>query len=163
MSFLLSAAGSSAVSAQVAAAEADAFAHSTQMIVVTTADWNVVEGRLQRYERATLHDAWRHVGEAIPIVVGKNGMGWGVGAIATDDPEVRCPSDPIKKEGDGRTPAGVFTLGTVFGYASRPLPGLKMPYLSLTPSIECVDDVDSKYYNRIVDRHLHFLACCQII
>jgi D-alanyl-D-alanine dipeptidase len=27
-----------------------------------------------------------------------------------------------------------------------------MPYLNLTPSIECVDDTGSKYYNRLVDR-----------
>ena len=27
-----------------------------------------------------------------------------------------------------------------------------MPYLSLTPSVECVDDSSSKFYNRVVDR-----------
>jgi D-alanyl-D-alanine dipeptidase len=27
-----------------------------------------------------------------------------------------------------------------------------MPYMHLTPSIECVDDVKSQHYNRIVDR-----------
>ena len=56
------------------------------------------------------------------------------------------------REGDGRSPAGVFALGTAFGYASHALPGLKMPYLSLSPSIECVDDIASRHYNRIVDR-----------
>jgi D-alanyl-D-alanine dipeptidase len=151
MSLLLSAAGCLAVSAQVAA-EPDAFAHSTQMIVVTTSDWNAVQGRLQRYERSDPHETWRRVGEPISIVVGKNGMGWGIGVIATDDPGVRRASDPVKKEGDGRSPAGVFALGTAFGDASEPLPGSKMPYLNLTPQIECVDDTGSKYYNRIVDR-----------
>jgi L,D-peptidoglycan transpeptidase YkuD (ErfK/YbiS/YcfS/YnhG family) len=130
----------------------DAFAHSTQLIVVTTSGWSAVEGRLQRYDRATPHETWRPVGELVSIVVGKNGFGWGVGVIATNDPNVREASDPVKKEGDGKAPAGVFALGTAFGYASQPLPGLKMPYLNLTPSIECVDDVGSKHYNRIVDR-----------
>ncbi len=27
-----------------------------------------------------------------------------------------------------------------------------MPYLSLAPSVECVDDARSKFYNRVVDR-----------
>lgn len=152
MGLFLGAAGSPAVSAQVAAVEPDAFVHSTQMIVVTTSDWNVVEGRLQRYERSAPHETWRRVGEPISIVVGKKGMGWGIGVMATDEPGVRRASDPVKKEGDGRAPAGVFALGTAFGYASQPLPGSKMPYLNLTPSIECVDDVRSKYYNRVVDR-----------
>jgi L,D-peptidoglycan transpeptidase YkuD (ErfK/YbiS/YcfS/YnhG family) len=137
---------------QVGAAVPRAFARSTQIIVVTTSDWNAVEGRLRRYERATAGDAWLAVSEPISVVVGKNGLGWGLGVIATDDPNIRSTSDPIKKEGDGRGPAGVFALGTAFGDAATPVPGTKMPYMSLTESIECVDDPGSKYYNRLVDR-----------
>jgi D-alanyl-D-alanine dipeptidase len=127
-------------------------AASTQMIVVTTSDWNAVDGRLERYERTTPHEPWRPVGKPIPIVIGKNGLGWGIGVIATDAPEVRAASDPVKKEGDGKAPAGVFALGTAFGFAPQALPGSKMPYLNLTSSTECVDDVGSKHYNRVVDR-----------
>ena len=152
MRLVLGSAGTLAVSSPAAAVEPGAFMQSTQMIVVTTSDWNAVEGRLQRYERGTPHEIWRPAGEPIAIVVGKNGMGWGIGVIATDDPEVRLASDPVKKEGDGRSPAGVFVLGTAFGDTSQPLPGLKTAYLHLTPSIECVDDSSSKYYNRVVDR-----------
>lgn len=122
------------------------------MIVVTTSNWNAVEGRLQRYERAAVGEKWRPVGEPISIVVGENGLGWGIGVIATDDAQIRSASDPVKREGDGKSPAGVFALGTAFGYSPQPLPGLKMPYLSLAPSIECVDDAASKHYNRVVDR-----------
>jgi D-alanyl-D-alanine dipeptidase len=122
------------------------------MILVTTSDWNAVEGRLRRYERATVHEDWLPVGDPISIVVGKNGLAWGIGIVPADDAQVRSASDPVKREGDGRAPAGIFDLGTAFGYASEPLRGLKMPYLNLTPSIECVDDSGSKHYNRIVDR-----------
>jgi L,D-peptidoglycan transpeptidase YkuD (ErfK/YbiS/YcfS/YnhG family) len=148
----LGAAANAAVLAQVVAVERDTLAHSTQMIVVTTSGWNAVEGRLQRYERSTTHEKWHQLGKPISIVVGRNGMGWGIGLIATDDPAIRHASDPVKKEGDGKSPAGVFALGTAFGYDSQPLQGLKLPYLSLTPAIECVDDIGSKYYNRLVDR-----------
>ena len=133
LGLLLGAAGTLAVSAQAAAGEPRAFMQSTQMIVVTTSDWNTVEGKLQRYQRGTPHEAWRPVGEPIAIVVGQKGMGWGIGVLATDDPKVRLPSDPVKKEGDGRSPAGVFALGTAFGDASQPLPGLKTPYLHADP------------------------------
>jgi D-alanyl-D-alanine dipeptidase len=120
------------------------------MIVVTTPGWNAVEGKLQAYERSEPGKAWRAVGKPIAIVVGLHGMGWGLGEIVTDDS--RLPADPVKKEGDGRSPAGVFALGTAFGDASQPLPGLKTSYQQLTPSLECVDDARSKFYNRLVDR-----------
>jgi L,D-peptidoglycan transpeptidase YkuD (ErfK/YbiS/YcfS/YnhG family) len=138
--------------AQAGTLKSDALARSTQMIVVTTSDWSAVAGRLRRYDRATVHEKWRPVGDPISIVVGKNGLGWGIGVAVTDDAQVRSASDPVKREGDGRAPAGIFALGTAFGYAPEPLWGLKMPYLNLTPSIECVDDPGSKYYNRLVDR-----------
>ena len=90
------------------------------------------------------------MGDSIAIVVGKHGLGWGAG-VATGDTG-RGASDPVKKEGDGKSPAGVFQLGTAFGYAPEALSGSKLHYLELTPSIECVDDVNSKFYNRVVDR-----------
>jgi D-alanyl-D-alanine dipeptidase len=138
--------------AQTGTLKSNALVRSTQMIVVTTSDWNAVEGRLRRYARTTVDEKWRPVGDPISIVVGRNGLGWGVGVVPTDDAQVRSAGDPIKREGDGKSPAGVFALGTAFGYASEPLRGLKMPYLNLTRSIECVDDPGSTRYNRIVDR-----------
>jgi D-alanyl-D-alanine dipeptidase len=150
--FLLLSAGSFAVSAAQTAARQNPFVGSTQLIVVTTSNWDAVQGQLQRFARTTAHTRWRPVGDSIPIVVGKNGLGWGIGLDAANDPHLRLASDPVKKEGDGKSPAGIFDLGTAFGYSAQPLPGLKLPYLALTESIECVDDVNSKYYNRIVDR-----------
>ena len=129
-----------------------AFPRSTQMIVVVTPGWDAVEGRLELFERDDAHESWRSVGEPIPIVVGSKGMGWGIGLIDAGYPRVRVESEPVKIEGDGKSPAGVFALGIAFGYAAQPLPGIKLPYLVLTPSIECVDDPSSKNYNRIVDR-----------
>jgi L,D-peptidoglycan transpeptidase YkuD (ErfK/YbiS/YcfS/YnhG family) len=120
---------------QAGAAESDALVASTQLIVVTTADWSAVDGRLQRYQRATPKQAWRPVGGPISIVVGKTGLAWGIGVMTTDD-RVRAASDPIKEEGDGKAPAGVFALGTAFGYQPQPLRDSKMPYLNLTSSVE---------------------------
>jgi len=122
-----------------------------QIVVVTTADWNSVSGMLRRFERDGSHAAWKAVGRPFPIVVGKTGLAWGSGLIANERLGADA-SDPVKREGDGKAPAGVFSLGTVFGYAPQLLPGSRMPYVPLTPSVECVDDVKSQHYNRIVDR-----------
>ena len=121
---------------------------STQVLVVTTSDWSAVEGRLQRFERADAHKKWKTVGEPVTVVVGKNGLGWGAGVVAADPQS----GDPIKKEGDGKAPAGIFRLSTAFGYAPQEQSGWTMPYVSLTPAVECVDDTSSKFYNRILDR-----------
>jgi hypothetical protein len=95
-------------STQARTFHSDPLSRSTQTVAVTTSSWNAVEGQLQRYERATTHEKWRPVGEPISIVVGKNGLGWGIGVIATDDSNVSAASDPVKREGDCKSPAGVF-------------------------------------------------------
>jgi L,D-peptidoglycan transpeptidase YkuD (ErfK/YbiS/YcfS/YnhG family) len=143
-------------SLQTQAREPEALAGSTQMVAVTTSGWNAVQGHLQRYERATTKEPWHAVGKTFSIVVGKSGLGWGMGAATVGAANDHIQPDPIsgqvKHEGDGRGPAGIFALGTAFGDAAQPLPGSKLPYLELTPSIECVDDSSSRHYNRIVDR-----------
>ena len=58
-------------------------------------------------------------------------------------------SGPVKKEGDGRSPAGVFRIGTAFGYA--PSAQTAMPYAAMTESDYCIDVNASPLYNRIVD------------
>lgn len=143
---------SAQIPAQTFRSVSHVFAHATQMIVVTTSSWNAVDGKLQRYQRRSPRARWRQVGASIPVVVGTHGMGWGMGLVATEDDPARAASDPVKREGDGRSPAGVFALGTAFGFAAQPFNGSRLPYLTLTPSIECVDDVSSKYYNRVLDR-----------
>ena len=140
----------SGATAPAQTAASDPLAHSTQLIVVTTSDWSAVEGHLQRYERDNPHASWRPIAPSTPIVVGKTGLAWGIGA--TSNYNLHAASDPVKHEGDGKAPAGIFALGTAFGYSPQPLPASKMPYLALTPSTECVDDAASTHYNRLVDR-----------
>jgi L,D-peptidoglycan transpeptidase YkuD (ErfK/YbiS/YcfS/YnhG family) len=124
----------------------ETLAPSSQMVVVTTKDWTATDGTLRRFERT--ERAWQQVGPAIPVVVGRNGLGWGLGMNPLS------ASGPQKKEGDGKSPAGIFRLTYAFGYAP---PGevraIKLPYIQCTSSVECVDDTNSASYNIIVDRH----------
>lgn len=127
-------------------------ASATEIIVVTTSDWSAVEGTLRRYERRGPNHKWAPAGQSVTVVVGKNGLGWGSGVVPLDARGIRDASDPVKKEGDGKAPAGVFSLSRAFGYAPQEQPGSKMPYVPLTPQVECVDDPNSRFYNRVVDR-----------
>ena len=54
-----------------------------------------------------------------------------------------------KKEGDGKTPTGLYDLGTAFGVASNP--GTKLSYRKINNNDYWVDDPNSKYYNQWVD------------
>jgi L,D-peptidoglycan transpeptidase YkuD (ErfK/YbiS/YcfS/YnhG family) len=126
----------------------DAMAESRQLILVTTGGWDAVDGELRLYERDSIDDQWKAAGEKIPIVVGRNGMAWGSGLHGGAVGE-----GPMKREGDGRSPAGVFSLGSAFGYAPPEQTGdLKLPYVQAVATLECVDDPQSALYNRIIDR-----------
>jgi L,D-peptidoglycan transpeptidase YkuD (ErfK/YbiS/YcfS/YnhG family) len=55
---------------------------------------------------------------------------------------------PDKREGDGRTPAGVFELGQLYGRA--PTSTLALPYTAMPDTLRCVDDPRSSHYGEIV-------------
>lgn len=124
----------------------DQISHAQRLLVVTTPGWNSVDGTMQRYERQS--GKWTKVGEVAPVVVGKSGMGWDPVLLAE---RKQSGDGPVKHEGDGRSPAGVFEVGNVFGFAESGPSGRK--YLPLTGATECVDDVKSDHYAHIVDRN----------
>lgn len=113
-----------------------------QMLLVITPDWLHVEGTLYRYQRSSPQENWNLVAKPIPIVVGKNGMVWGKHA--------ERDLENWKREGDGKSPAGIFSLGPVFGDRAHQEIAMKMPFLPITADLEWVDDPHSQYYNQYV-------------
>jgi D-alanyl-D-alanine dipeptidase len=120
---------------------------SEQLVVVVTPGWNHTTGTMQRFDRATPASEWRPIAHPIPVVVGRTGIAWGTGFD-----EVSADRPP-KHEGDGKAPAGIFPLDTAFGFAPRDsMRSVKLPYVQLLPTTDCVDDTASTHYNTVVDR-----------
>ncbi|HMG12527.1 MAG TPA: hypothetical protein VK571_05110 [Gemmatimonadaceae bacterium] len=120
---------------------------SRQLVVVITPSWTSTVGTMARFGRTTQNSAWGRLGSPIPIVVGRTGIAWGVGFdnASTDGPH--------KREGDGKSPAGIFPLDTAFGFAPRDsVRTVRLPYVQLIPTTDCVDDTASTQYNTVVDR-----------
>lgn len=117
-------------------------ADARQLVVVTSAHWDAPAARLQRFERDG-HGSWQPVGAPVPVMLGRSGSGWGLGL---HPPQAQGPQ---KREGDGRAPAGIFAIGTAFGYAATGIGAL--PYLPMQASHYCIDVPASPIYNRIVD------------
>lgn len=125
-----------------AAAEATRWANAGQLVLVTSVDWNATDGELRRFEREG--DGWKQVGDTMPITLGRTGVAWGIGLNDARG------NGPVKHEGDGKSPAGVFTIGPAFGYAASARTGLD--YRAMGTNDWCIDIPESAYYNRIVDR-----------
>lgn len=116
-----------------------------QAIVVETSDWNSCVAKLHCYERDDdEHSNWQEVDRNIPSVVGKNGLGWGIGLHPLPEQVY-----PFKREGDGKAPAGIFPLHHAFGFA--PTCHTKLNYMQVVPTVEAIDDPLSHYYNKIID------------
>ena len=80
-------------------------------------------------------------------VIGHAGAAWGIGLHGSGAPPGHA--GPVKHEGDGASPAGIFAIDSGFGF--DPLPGTKLRYTQLRDTTECVDDPASKAYNTIVE------------
>ena len=117
-----------------------AWSNARQLVLVTTPDWNSTHGELRTFSRKD--GGWKVDGDTIPVVIGRAGAAWGLGLHPAQ-------AGHAKQEGDGRSPAGVFAIGTAFGYAASA--ATAMPYAALTVDDYCVDVSGSPLYNRIVD------------
>ncbi len=128
----------------------DPLGPSRQLVVVTAADWSSSSGALQRFERESPASEWKPVGRPFPIVLGASGLAWGRGMHSG------VPStQQRKREGDRKSPAGIFALSAVFGYAAAAETGMAsraLPYLQATAGTECVDDPASIHYNSVLER-----------
>jgi len=123
-------------------------AECKQIILVLTPRWKSISGRIQLFERNPT-GPWIKIRPDFPCVVGKNGLGWGIGLHGTG-----ARGDPRKREGDGRAPAGVFQLNSCMGVASaQQALVIHFPYRQITAATEAVYDPTSLYYNRVVDRN----------
>lgn len=111
-----------------------------QLVLVLTDDWGATTGILTSFDH--VEGVWRATGVSTPVTVGRNGAAWGRGLHPPQ-------AGPQKREGDGRAPAGVFEVGSAFGYVAEQ--STAMPYAAMTASHYCIDVVDSPLYNRIVD------------
>ncbi|AIQ46918.1 hypothetical protein R70723_14295 [Paenibacillus sp. FSL R7-0273] len=101
---------------------------SKQMVVVTAASARSQKGVLSLREKR--EGKWVTVLSGIPVTLGSGGIG-------------------KTKEGDKRTPSGVYPLGGAFGSAAGP-DGLSIPYTRTGSYDYWIDDPSSAEYNQQV-------------
>lgn len=104
-----------------------------QLIVVLAPEMNATAAQMTRYEKE--ETLYRAVASSIPVVLGRNGLGWAQG------------KGILKYEGDGRSPAGIFDITATFGEGSEPQSA--MPYLHADEKLICIDDAEDNHYNQM--------------
>lgn len=114
-----------------------------RLVLVTTDGMDSTPATAQLFERASVTDKWHARGAAEPALVGRSGIAW-----ARTFRNLARSGEPIKIEGDKRTPAGVYPIGASFGTAPSSRPG----HIQVTEDTVCVDDPDSPAYNTITLR-----------
>ncbi len=100
---------------------------ATQAMVVTADSADAPRATLVAFAYAS--GGWSKVMGPFPAVLGKNGISL------------------HKREGDGKSPAGMFRIGRAFGSHAKPQ-GITLPYTRTTRYDYWIDAVDSPDYNR---------------
>jgi L,D-peptidoglycan transpeptidase YkuD (ErfK/YbiS/YcfS/YnhG family) len=118
-------------------------ADAKRLVLVTAPSMNDMVATMRLYERASANEAWRALDAAEPVTIGRAGMGWSQFFL-----KLARRGEPLKVEGDKRTPAGIYPIGRSFGILASSRPN----YLHVTPDTICVNDVSSPAYNTIASR-----------
>lgn len=115
---------------------------STQCIVGIADSWGSSSATLRFYRKSG--GTWKPDGDSWKARLGKTGLIWGSGIQPVP------AGAATKKEGDWRSPAGVFTLGGVWGYESAIRKNPKLFYRQVTSRDLWIEDPESPQYNRNV-------------
>lgn len=119
--------------------------HADQIVLAVGDSWNSSTARLQCFDRSG--GGWRPAfARPVSVLLGRSGMAWGRGVHAIP----RGSPGGLKREGDGRAPAGVFGIGTIYGYDPRLPAGANYHYRQVGPWDAWPDDSRNPYYNRHV-------------
>ncbi|NOX99560.1 MAG: hypothetical protein GXP30_07515 [Verrucomicrobia bacterium] len=116
-----------------------------QLLIATTADKNSHRGQLWVFHKPQANSDWQAAlfSKPVPILLGSKGLAWGRGSLLN-------PKGQVKKERDGRAPAGSFAIGKLYGYAAKPPKGTALPYHQVGKWDAWPDDPANPYYNRHV-------------
>jgi L,D-peptidoglycan transpeptidase YkuD (ErfK/YbiS/YcfS/YnhG family) len=117
-------------------------ADSRQLLVAIAKDWDSDKAMLWVMDRT--ETGWVPAFEApFEVLLGRNGLAWGRGV----EP-VKAPGGLVKREGDRRTPAGIFKVGRIYGEAAKLPGGGSYPYRKIGKWDAWVDDLKNPYYNQ---------------
>ena len=118
-------------------------------VIVVTAPHRASKALMRLYERRSASDGgdWKQSTGPLKARIGRKGLAWDWQNRDVAKSERRSS----KREGDGKSPAGVYLLGSRFGHATQSAAAGK--YISIKKEKSfCVDDVRSPHYNQIVAR-----------
>jgi zinc D-Ala-D-Ala dipeptidase len=118
------------------------FANCQQLVVVISPDDDSTGATLYRFEKRA--NTWHAPGTPHAVMLGRSGLAWGRGLHEKQ-------TGIQKREGDGKSPAGIFIFSTAFGYAPPDSAAFRLPYVQATDLLECVDDDQSSFYNQLSD------------
>ena len=117
-------------------------ANASQCLVGISDGWDSSMVTLRLYQKSGT--TWKPVSEAWKARLGKSGLVWGRGLHPV-------PAGAVaKKEGDNRSPAGVFAIGGAWGYEASISKHASLPYHQVSARDLWVEDPASPQYNRNV-------------
>ena len=113
----------------------------THLALITASGMRTSFGELLLYSRDTRDASWKAVGTTHRVWLGQNGLAWGPGFT-----RYAQHGEPLKRESDWRSPAGIYKIGAPFGFDASQRRG----YVRIKAAETfCVDDVRSPAYNTI--------------
>jgi hypothetical protein len=125
--------------------------NSRTLVIALVKDFRTSTATITLWTRQTTDSPWTSK-DSWAAVIGRSGSAWGIGlhgAGAPADSVLHSKSpENLKREGDGKSPAGVFAIDHVYGYAAAAI--TDMPYQPVDSNWRCVDDPASPAYTKIL-------------